>query len=420
MTSGSTGVRRKRTFSVREGLSYGVLAGAVWLSWEIIKTPLADRAAPELAVRLAPQSPEVLRRAAESEFASKRFDNALDLAAESLARSPFNSRALRVRGLAEAELGASDRADEMLTLAGNWSLRDDPAHAWLVEHRLRRGDYSSAFAHADTLARRRPDLYPSLFRLFTMAAIEDPRAIPVITRLLAAQPPWRPAFLDHLHHADEAGASVIGGLAIALEQTQAPLTSGELQQLYNNWVSARRFQAVRQLRTHLRRPPIEVLLQNGDFSTEIDEQQHPFGWTLGIGPGIGTAVTEDDLRPENRGFRLEYDGFASGIFSRQWLLLGPGEYILNGEWRSETPQPDMRVEWQVVCAETGTPIGKMGRSGAGTAEWKSFSHRFTIPQENCSAQWLQLAAVPGDRRTFIAAWFDSVEISPVGTVRAAD
>lgn len=408
-----------RSFPVREGLGYGLLAGAVWLGWEIVKAPLVDRAEPPLAVRLAPHSPEVLRRAAESEFAAKRFGNARALATDSLIRSPFNSRALRVRGLAEAELGASDRADEMLTLAGNWSLRDDPTHAWLVEHRLRRGDYASAFAHADTLARRRPDLYPSLFRLFTMAAIQDQRTIPVVTRLLAAQPPWRPAFLEHLHQADDAGASLIGALAITLEDTKAPFTSGELQQLYNNWLGARRFQAARQLRTHLRRPPIEDLLQNGDFSKQIDGQDLPFGWTLGVGPGIGTAVTVDDLRPSNRAFRLEYDGFASGIFSRQWLLLDPGEYVLNGEWRAETQQSDMRVEWQVTCAESGAEVGNMGGLGAGTAEWTAFSRRFTIPQENCSAQWLQLSAVPGDRRTSISAWFDSMNISPAGTVGGA-
>ncbi|WP_374512675.1 tetratricopeptide repeat protein [Brevundimonas sp.] len=397
---------------MREALSYALVAGAVWLGWEAIKTPLADRSPPAVAVRLSPGSPEVLRRAAEAELLAERFDNAQALSAESLSRAPFNARALRVRGLAEARLGDTDRADEMLTLAGNWSLRDDPAHAWLIENRLRRGDYGSAFAHADTLARRRSDLYPSLFRLFTEAAVADPRALPVVASLLSKAPPWRPAYLEHLHDSDN-GAPVVGGLAIALERTQAPFTPYELQRLYTVWLTAGRFDGILELRRHLGRPPAETLLQNGDFSTSADQQLLPFGWAIATGAGIGTSVVEDDLRKGNQAFRLEYDGFASGLFTRQLLMLDPGAYLLQGEWRAETPRPDMRIGWQVVCAETGEVVS-MTRSELhdGSGEWNSFQQAFSIPRENCRAQWLQLVPVPGDRRITIAAWFDKLQVRP--------
>lgn len=395
---------------MREALSYVLVAGAVWLGWEAIKTPVADRSPPALAVRLAPGSPEVLRRAAEAELLAERFENAQALSTESLSRAPFNARALRVRGLAEGKLGNRDRADEMLTLAGNWSLRDDPAHAWLIENRLRRGDYASAFAHADTLARRRPDLYPSLFRLFTTAAVADPRALPVIATLLSKNPPWRLAYLEHLHKA-ESGAPVAGGLAIALERTDAPFTAYELQRLYDVWLAAGRYDGILELRRRVARPPAGAPLQNGDFSTSVEDQLLPFGWTMGTGAGIATAVVEDDLRSNNRAFRTEYDGFASGVFTRQLLLLSPGEYTLEGEWRAETPRPEMHIGWQMICAQTGAVVGEPG-SGLrnGLAEWSRFRQTFSVPRENCQAQWLQLVAVPGDRRTTIAAWFDKLQI----------
>lgn len=401
-----------RSFPLREAFGYILAVGAVWFGWEAIKAPLADRSAPALAVRLAPGSPEVLRRAAEAELVAGRIENAEALSTESLARAPFNARALRVRGLSEARLGDADRADEMLTLAGNWSLRDDPAHAWLIENRLRRGDYRSAFAHADTLARRRADLYPSLFRLFTAAAARDPRALPVIASLLAESPPWRAAYLEHLHQAED-GAPVVGGLAIALQRTEGPFTSYELQRLYQLWIGGGRVEGIRELRRRLGRPPEGAPLQNGDFDTAVDDQLLPFGWTIGTGPGIGAAILEDDLRPGNPAFRLEYDGFGSGVFTRQLLLLGPGEYALEGQWRAETPLPDMRLAWQVVCAESGVVLNGRG-SGLrdGSADWKSFRRTFAIPREDCRAQWVQLAAVPGDRRTTIAAWFDKLRIGP--------
>ena len=404
---------RTSGFGLRDVLGYVLVAGAVWLGWEAIKAPLAERGAPALAVRLAPTSAEVLRRAAEAELVAKRFENAQALADESLGRAPFNAGALRVRGLAEARLGDNARADEMLTLAGNWSLRDDPAHAWLIENRLRRGDYRSAFAHADTLARRRPDLYPSLFRLFTAAAVQDPRALPVIAGLLASNPPWRLAFLEHLHKTEK-GAPVVGGLALALQRTKAPFTDYELQRVYEVWVGAGRFQGIRELRRRLGRPPLSSLLQSGTFETAADDQIQPFGWTIVPAAGISGAIVEDDLDVDNRALRVEYDGFASGVFIRQVLLLTPGRYVLVGQTRSETPMVDTRLAWRAVCAGSGRVLtGPSSNTGEGTTDWKFFRVAFTVPHENCQAQWLQLAAVPGDRRTSIAAWFDNLGIRAV-------
>ena len=408
----------RRRFPWRDGLGYALVAGGVWLGWEVVKAPLASRAAPALAVRVAPASPEVLERAAESELLAGRRENARALAADSLARAPFNARALRVRGLAEAELGSVDRADEMLTLAGNWSLRDDPAHAWLIENRLRRGDYSSAFAHADTLARRRPDMYPAIFRLFTIASARDARAFPVVARLMAANPPWRHAYIDHLLR-DPAGPSIIGGLAVALQDTDAPFNREELQQLYDKWLTERRFAGVRQLRARLRPASADPYLQNGDFSVDVEEQLQPFGWELGVGPGISAAMVEDDLRAGNIAFRLNYDGFAAGVFNSQLLVLSPGAYALTGRWRAETPQAQMPLEWRIICAESGAQAElSQTRLGADAADWRPFTVRFSIPRENCSAQWLQLAAVPGDRRSMIAAWFDDLRIRPAAGTQA--
>lgn len=403
---------RSRRFTVRDALGYALVVGVVWLGWEVIKAPLAARGTAALAVRIAPTSPEVLRRAAEAELLAERFENAEVLAAESLARAPFNARALRVRGLSEARLGEANRADEMLTLAGNWSLRDDPAHAWLIENRLRRGDYRSAFAHADTLARRRRDLYPSLFRLFTVAAIRDPRALPVVADLLAKNPPWRSAYLENLHQMEDA-APVVGGLALALQQSDAPYTPYELQRVYDVWLGARRFEGIRELRRRLGRPPIASLLQNGGFSTPVDDQVQPFGWSMIPTAGASALVVEDDLKEGNPALRVEYDGFATGVFAHQLLLLAPGMYVLDGQTRTETPRPEMRMAWRVLCADSGQSLARPGSNiGEGTTEWRSFRLTFTIPRQNCQAQWLQLEGVPGDSRTSIAAWFDNLNIRP--------
>lgn len=393
---------------------YAMTAVAVWLAWEVVKVPVVSRVPPAIAVRLAPASPEVLRRASEGEFAAKRIDNALVLAGTSLRKAPFNARALRVVGLSIADSGNFARANEILTLAGNWSLRDDPAHAWLVEYRLRQGDYVSAFAHADTLARRRTDLYPSVFNLFTAAAVADPRAVRVLSALIAANPPWRGAYLNHLY-VQKDKAPTLAALVIALERTRNPLTMQELQHLYATWLAERRFPAVRALREHVGRPPISQFLQNGDFSVPIDRQFYPFGWQLGAAPGVGVSVVEDDLRPDNTSLRLEYDGFGDGVFAEQVLLLPVGSYVLQGEGRGETSVGDTRMDWRIVCADDNSEIARSRPMAS--ASWRRFEVRFTVPPRNCTVQRLLLLTDPDDRRTTIVAWFDNLGLHPVSKAR---
>jgi len=88
--------------------SYGLTIGAVVLAWQIAIQPLIQRAPVEAAIRLAPGSPLVLRRAAESELVAGRIDNAAALGRDALGRAPFDVQALRVVGLTEARAGRED------------------------------------------------------------------------------------------------------------------------------------------------------------------------------------------------------------------------------------------------------------------------------------------------------------------------
>lgn len=401
-------------FSAREIIGYVLSAAAVWLTWEVVKTPFAQRGPPSIAVRLAPASPEVLRRAAEAELAAGRVENASVLAQDSLQRAPFNARALRVRGLAEARNGRVSRADDMLTLAGNWSLRDDPAHAWLVEHRLRRGDYGSAFAHADTLVRRRADLYPRVFALLRLAAMNDQRALGPVVQLMAANPPWRSAFLEDLEKRDDA-TPLVATLAIALQRSKAPLNSLELQQLYADWTVERRFAGLRYLREQLGRPTMSKYLQNGEFNDPLSAGLQPFAWLAESSPGISSALIEDDVRPGNMSMRIEYDGFGAYPIADQVVLLPAGRYRFTGQARFETKPSDARLIWKLRCAGTGEMLlaYQPGEAAVVTSDWQPMGGDFTVPARNCEAQKLTLDPVPGERRTHIVTWFDKLAISSI-------
>ena len=393
---------------------YGLTIGAVVLGWQIAIQPLIQRAPVEIAVRLAPGSPLALRRAAESELAAGRTDNAASLSREALVRSPFDVRALRVLGLTEARLRREDAADEILTLAGNWSLRDDPAHAWLVERRLRRGDYASAFAHADTLVRRREDIQPQVFRLFTVAGTEDPgRSLPVVARLLAASPPWRQAYLASLNQTP-GGLQVAANLAILLEAGRAPLSNQELQSLYFALLTKGGPEAIQTIRGRLSRPPLDARVTNSGF----DEADHPgpFQWRLFEKAGIAAEITADDLAPSNVALRVVYDGYATGTIAEQLVYLAPGSYRLTAAVRTESGNPADRLAWTLTCATAGggerasTPAGT---GGAPTDAWVTMSGRFEVPA-NCPAQWLRLETRAADRRDPTLVWFDRVRLARAG------
>ena len=402
-----------RRFDIAGWVPYVLTVGAVLLGWQIAIQPLMQRAPVKAAIRLAPGSPQVLARAAESELIAGRNDNAAVLARNALVRAPFDVKALRVAGLTEARAGRLDQADQMLTLAGNWSLRDDPTHAWLVEHRLRRGDYASSFAHADTLVRRRPDVQPQVFRLFTTAAIQDPqRALPVIARLLAGNTPWRGDYFRNLNTTLE-GLQVSATLATMLQPSRTPLTNDELEPLYLSLLAKGQIDAVRILRNRLNRPPVGAQVVNGDFDSP--DMPEPFQWILIQKAGAAAAVMPDDSGRPGSALRVEYDGYSAAAIVRQRTFLVPGRYSLRASSRTESGEPAGRLVWTVSCLAGGQSLLDVPAVPGGPARtgvWTTADGRFSVPS-GCRDQWLELQGRPLDSRALMVAWFDRVSITPV-------
>ena len=413
MTAEGNGTEPTRS---ADGAFYFLTVGAVLLAWQIAIQPFVQRAPVETAVSMAPGSPLALRRAAEAELVAGRASNAAALARDALGRSPFDVRALRVVGLTEAQGGRMDQADNILTLAGNWSLRDDPAHAWLVEHRLRRGDYASAFAHADTLARRREDIHPQVFELFTLAAVEDPqRVLPVLRDLLAAQPPWRSAYLTSLYVTTDA-LQVAANLAVLLQPSQAPLTTSELQQFYRQSAHMGQIEILKIVRARLNRPRADVAVTNGDFNDPTAPE--PFQWELIQKAGASAEISADDV-PDDPALRVEYDGYSTASLVRQRTFLTPGQYHFQSESRVEVGEPAGRMAWVLSCAPGGETIVSIPATPAlrpRSETWATSAENFSIARD-CATQWLELRGLPLDRRSFMVVWFDRIAINPVEPTR---
>lgn len=396
----------------RDAVGYGLITASMWLAWEIGKVPFVERAPAPFALRLAPGSPEAQRRASEAALIAGDIELASALAGRSLAQAPFNARALRVRGLAEARSNNLELADQLLTLAGNWSLRDDPAHSWLVEHRLRRGNYSSSFAHADTLARRRGDLHPQLFNLFTTAALADPRALRALQRTLATESPWRLPYLDYLTTRSDADALILA-LGLALNRSAHPLSDYESGQIYRSWVAEGRFNAVRALAAS-RKGAAAAAVANGDFSTPLSPDLLPLGWKLGFGPGMMAQIVSGD-EPDQQALNVHYSGYASVNLAEQLILLEPGRYRLSAGQLLDASAESTHLAWTIRCADSGRILLDQALPGGPAGGLVTFSGRFEAPAEGCSAQWLRLETRAGDRRYTTGATITNVLISRIAS-----
>ena len=390
----------------------GLAVGLIWLGWQIALVPMSTLAPSEHAIRLAPGSAEVLARAAEGEMRAGEMEDAGYLARLSLSRAPFDVEALRVLAMSEAEAGRTVEADELMTLAGNWSLRDNAAHSWLIESRLRQGNYASAFAHADTLVRRRADLRPQVFNLFSTAAETDPRSGPYLVAELADSPPWRAEYLQSLYRRPD-GLQLLAGLALGLEQTEGPFTNAELQSLYQALYQGRRIPGLKTIRETLDRPSATTILVNGEFADQ--ETILPFGWQLGVGPGISVGLLNDDRKSELTALRVIHNARNPQELASQVVLLPPGTYRLSGRQRLDNGRGRSGFAWQVQCLETSEIISEVrfDLDMEAQADWSPFQTRVVVPEQGCTAQTVKLVPTNTGRRTDIVIWFSQLALERI-------
>lgn len=371
-------------------LAAGFVVCAIWLAWQIVIAALAPRLPAMTAVQLTPGSSGVLARAAEVSMADGDADSAVWFARRSLAVAPLNVVAMRTLAQAEAEADPA-RALEMMTIAADWSLRDDIAHGWLFTEQLKRGQVSTALAHADVLARRRPDAQPRLIEFLLTASAADPRLAEMVKERLETRPPWRTAFFG-APVANEAQAAAKAQLAIALAE-EGSLHKPERAALYNALLAEERFRLLKDVRASLESDTAYLL--GGAFDS--GEDHAPFGWSLSALPGW---MVERRADADGTALHIEYDGFSGGVALQQLLLLPEGQFRLS--WAAAGSAGEALV-WRLICVPGGAPLAQ-GAIGDG-----SRSLDFDVSAA-CPAQRLSLTGVRGDRRKTRVATVDSVRL----------
>ena len=97
---------------------------------------------------------------------------------------------------------------------------------------------------------------------------------------------------------------------------------------------------------------------------------------------------------------------------RQLLVLPPGDYVLQGQVRSDGDGDGLQLGWFVSCAEDARVLARVGAPAPSHGVWSPFAGAFKVPGDGCTGQWLQLEAAPGERRASVMMWYDKLTIRP--------
>ena len=323
-----------------------------------------------------------------------------------LARDPLDLPALRDMGLELDRRGRLDRADAVLGLVGRRTWRDGPTEAWLLRRRLAQGRYAEALESADSLLRRDADgaTRPALFPLL-IAAANEPQARASLATRLAAGPWWRGDFLRALGEGGDTDGARLLFSALASGPTPpaadeyAPLVNrlarnGDYEGAYAAWRAVSRFAGA---------PPV---LRDGAFTGVSDHT--PFTWSAASGIGASSEAGPVSDGPVVRALRVDYDGFASPILPAQLLVDPPRRYSLRWRERVDPALPE-RLFWRVRCAATNQVLA---RAPAPAPGWREVSLSVEAPTSGCAAQWLELAAEPGERRGSVTGRYADFQLRP--------
>lgn len=349
-----------------------------------------------------------------SHDATTRHANVRSLAERTIEADPLNAGAFYVLGQLAASGGEKDVAATLMQAAARRSFREAGAVYHLLQSALETQDYPQALDHADAILRTSPRLTRHLVPLLARLA-EDEEARGILEQRLAANPPWRSAFLSRLPSAvTDARTPLV--ILLALRESVTPPTTGDLRS-YLNALIRHDFHELAYY-AWLQFLSSEDLastgpLFNGRFERPLSGL--PFDWAIRDGSGASIQVTSAAGLDHGRALYIEF-GHGRVVFGNvtQMTLLAPGTYRFTGRLKGELAGPRGLV-WRVSCAGgRGKLLGSSEMMLGLAPTWRSFGFAFEVPGDrSCRAQQVRLildARSASERLVTGAVWYADLAI----------
>jgi hypothetical protein len=347
---------------------------------------------PSATAQMAPGDPRVVFGLAMLEFRQNGgavSPHTAALVRDAALRAPLAEEPFLFGAVAAFLRKDNGQAEAMLVEARNRSPRARTPHLLLLDRYLRTGRVQQAAAEIAVLSRLLPEASLVLVEQLAQFA-KEPVSRRALGRLLVSDPGMRSALLTHMA-ADSKNADLVMQLAA---ESAAPRVSPGPEPWQEKLISAlvgsgdvRRAYALWRTFAGMKADNGIKAVYDGRF--EGLQGLAPFNWSLS---SSSAGVAEKGRTP---GMQVEYYGRENTVLASQLLILPPGRYRLDFRAEGQAKGEGSRVSWRLECAESKAQIAEIPLTGIGYAP-KVVTGAFTVPPNNCSAQWLRLAGVSAE------------------------
>jgi len=330
---------------------------------------------------------------------------------EALAVFPINARALRLLGQLSEREHADAAAAKAMQAASRYSSQETIAVGWMMRNSFQNKDYVAAAHYADVLLRTQPQFLNFALPVLGKMAEDDAARIE-LSKILAADPPWRSSFFSGLGEVIT-DARTPFNLLVRLKDTPAPPASAEVQ-TYLHFLFRHKLYKFAYFAWRQFLPPEQLantgLLFNGGFETAPSGA--PFDWTLLRADGAILEIAARPDAPDKNALLVEFgQGRVTFRGVVQTVMLPPGEYRLIGSYQGNVVGR-RGMQWSVVCMG-GAAIGESEMILGSFPEWRQFEIVFEVPPTGCVAQTVRLdlaARSSSEQLVSGAIWFDDLSI----------
>jgi tetratricopeptide (TPR) repeat protein len=386
-------------------------------TWQILSHSLAaylGRVAPEKATFVNNDAPDALLRLADQLLAEDRRlaedggkgvptraasglerkrvdDEVLGLVQRAMRSNPLNAHGLAILAELAERRGDKPRAQQLLEATVRGSQHESVALYKLALLNIDLKEFDKAVGYLETLLRAEPTAYLAV-RPLLVALAENPGSIGAVISVLGrSRPWWRGGYLWNLPEMVQ-DIRTPQAVFLGLQKTDNPPEANEMSE-YLRLLARRNLHGMAYY-TWLQFTPVEHfdagnLLFNGRFGRKPNGQL--FDWVTGSSEGATvdfvTEANADGRRGLNIGFgtgRVQFAGVT------QVMVLSPGKYVITGKYQGQLIGR-RGLRWRIHCEKSGGTLLVETPMVIGTfPDWQQFQLPFTVPDDGCNGQILQL------------------------------
>lgn len=390
----------------------------VLLAWRIVMLGMADQAVqdkdPDAALAWYSNHPQAHLDVGLRDLQA-RPEAALPHLRAAVDGNPAESRSYAALGQLLDQAGEQAPARKAMETADVMGPQRSDVQMDMTVYWVRQGDFPRALQHWNTVLRHQPAMRTRLFP-YLLSGAEDPANQPAFEKLTQQPVPWWTGFFMHAAtHA--ANPETLRRLFTLSRQGANPLppeaVGAYLARLQNdgNWTQA--------WFVWLNSLSKEGIAQSGHVyngSFEARPTNIGFDWVYRQNPAVVMETTstygttgERALHLVFRGLRLKFEHL------HQYLLLPPGEYVLQGRVRPDNLKAGQGMQWALYCLGKKEPLTVTERF-VGLGQWNRFRSQFSVPV-GCPVQMLRLelaGRIALDYDVSGSIWFDDMAVEQLG------